>query len=311
MVMVGGMVYKIQTPPPALPNVLGWISLAASLLINVNSSYILPILAFNFAVWKYRLPAAAARLQQDPSWLQNRILDIASCCLVSCKRAKPISIDYDTDASVLSHDTLVCDTKYDAVCYTDGSASPNPGPSGAGVSIFIKSPPLLVDAGHPTGHASNNVAELYALWVCFTELSRLCTPHAINNALVFCDSMYALRWVTSPKSPTINSKLIAAMRSAYVEAARHVSISLQWIRGHAHVGGNERVDSIAKNFARFNSKPPTSIIFDQPLTYFARHTDWPFGLVNVPVTSFTLNVPACSSFTPTAAPLKRKRRRPI
>jgi hypothetical protein len=37
--------------------------------------------------------------------------------------------------------------------------------------------------------------------------------------------------------------------------------------------------------------------------------DWLLGLANVPLSSFTNNVPACPSFTLTAASLKRRRRR--
>ena len=71
-----------------------------------------------------------------------------------------------------AHDEIVSQARPCTVlCSTDGSASPNPGPCGAGVSIFLKDPDIVLDLGESLGHGTNNLAELYALGIAFSELA--------------------------------------------------------------------------------------------------------------------------------------------
>ena len=60
-----------------------------------------------------------------------------------------------------------------AICYTDGSASPNPGPAGAGACIFLMDPDTLYDLTLSIGFTSNNIAEIVALDLCLYQLIEL------------------------------------------------------------------------------------------------------------------------------------------
>ena len=111
--------------------------LSASYLIDVPLRFAIFILVFNFAVWKYRTIAIGTHADRDNEWRSNRVADLAATLLLRKLKPKRKSAKKD-DNSVLSHDQLLSHSSEDVlVCYTDGSASPNPGP-GAGVSSIGK-----------------------------------------------------------------------------------------------------------------------------------------------------------------------------
>ena len=63
------------------------------------------------------------------------------------------------------HDDLIrkFNNNNSVVCYTDGSASPNPGPADAGAVIFNLSSELTTDIGLPLGYGTNNLGDIAAL----------------------------------------------------------------------------------------------------------------------------------------------------
>ncbi len=135
-------------------------------------------------------------------------------------------------------------------CYTDGSASPNPGPSGAGACIFLFDPDLVIDLGSSLGLGTNNTAELYALGMLFVELSKLVVRSPdITIAHIFCDSKLALLAAVSKKPHITNGSITRAVRIAFNALPPSLKVELHWIRGHSGVGGNERVDKISKAYA--------------------------------------------------------------
>src|SRR6185437_10493946 len=86
-----------------------------------------------------------------------------------------------------------------AVCYTDGSASPNPGPSGSGAAIFLPgdSSGLRIDLGAALGHGTNNLAEVYAVGLCLQVLLHFFPVRHFRDVAVFTDSKYALSVLSS------------------------------------------------------------------------------------------------------------------
>ena len=147
--------------------------LAASFLVNVAPEFSGLLLAFNAGVWRYRIPACAARVVQTRDWMINRIVESASLALLSTiparkrKRVVPVA-----DSGILEHNAIVAAMKSNVVvCYSDGSASPNPGACGAGASLFGADPDTLYDFGATLGHGTNNFGELYR-WGC-TEIVKL------------------------------------------------------------------------------------------------------------------------------------------
>ena len=251
-----------------------------------------PILAFNYAVWRYRKPALASAPVQGTDWLVSRIVDLATgyfSCFKSKSQKRARSIGPDEDPSIINHNAYLSSPNKNFVfCYTDGSAMPNPGPSGVGVSIFIQDPDEVLDAGVSLGLSTNNVAELVALLVCFFELIRLFERRPFAGAFVFCDSTYAIRQATCSKLSVLNRALIKLVRAALSKATAAFDVKLFWLRGHSIVGGNNRVDRLSKLFASLNA--PNAAHFDLSFlsSYLSASHIWPFGfpLANVPFNSF-------------------------
>ena len=196
---------------------------------------------------------------------------------------------------MLAHDTII-DTADPGTrfCYTDGSASPNPGPAGAGASLFVPSLHSVIDLGAPLGFGSNNLGELVAIGILLDELLTLLVslprpPHVV----IFTDSLYASSAVTSSKVPAAHAPSIRALRRLFAEVVKLAPVTFHWIRGHSGAGGNERVDRIAKIYANLSiDQPPRP-----PPTSFPSHrtlTPWPFNLSTAPAHAFLHMLPkAC------------------
>ncbi len=162
----------------------------------------------------------------------------------------------------------------------------NPGLSGAGVAIFSCSPDLLLDAGLHLGIATNNIAELAALFICFSALLNMFRRHTFARAIIFCDSKYAIAMVSSSKIPRVNGPLVNLVRHLHADALSRFMVELHWVKGHSIIGGNARVDALAKHFA----SPSPSVTFDVSLLplFTTMLYPWPFGypLSAVPVNCF-------------------------
>ena len=275
-------------------------SLGPSFLVGVPRPLVLPILAFNFAVWKFRKPALAGRLVNDTTWLVNRISDIAIGCLASVKARKlkaTSTLDFHDDPSVLNHDTILESLDPSSViCYTDGSAMPNPGPSGAGASIFLRNPDTVIDLGVATGLSSNNVGELVALAICLRHLIAIFATSTFTCACIFSDSQYTIGQALSTKLPLTNKLIVNQLRADLIAARALFKVNLHWLRGHADVGGNERVDLISKSFAKSNVPDPPSFTPSAFPGFSTVSQPWPFGfpLSGLPCSFFTTNIPAFS-----------------
>jgi ribonuclease HI len=249
-----------------------------------------PLLSFNSAVWRFRNPAHASRLTQPREWLIARIVDLANSIFNSIKpaptrkRKLPPSDDLlDREESL--HNALIDSASTNtAICYTDGSASPNPGPSGAAACIFLQNPNLVIDVGISLGKGSNNAAEIRALNLLFDELIGVkAHRHSLVRAIVFSDSLLAINACTSARIPKINRSFIDNLRVSFIKLSALMEVKLQWVRGHSNHGGNERVDKVAKSCASLD----TNISINST-------SDWPFSgpIYSVPLHGFL-------RFTPT------------
>ncbi len=262
--------------PPAPVSVSGEVPIAPSLLLNVPSALILPILCFNFAVWKYRTPAAAARVSQSAEWLCSHLVDLSSNLLTSAlsfkKKKKASNSNGPTNSNYAKlHDSVVSAFKDDvAICYTDGSALSNPGPCGAGVSIFFCDSDQIVDAGASLGNGTNNIGELAAIFVCLSELLRLFELKHFSRAVIFCDSKYAMNCASSEAEPTSNRDLVLILRSTLIKARSLFLVDFCWVKGHAEIGGNIRVDQLSKFFASAVPTVSGSDYVARARNYFAR-----------------------------------------
>jgi len=211
----------------------------------------------------------------------------------AAKKAKEGFLD-----SVVTHDHIIANLDRDAVvCYTDGSASPNPGPAGSGASVFFSNA-HVTDLGSPVGCTSNNFAELYAIGICLAELSQvfMCSP--ASKAVVFSDSLYAIQAVTSKKTPTSHVELTNALRALFSRVLASTPTSLVWIRGHCGAGGNERVDRIAKGCAKV-STVATTLVSPTAFHCSRQVSEWPFyheSLGVLPLQMFLTRLPQFSEY---------------
>ena len=195
------------------------VPLSASFLYGVPTSLALPILAFNHAVWQFRRPALAARDCKGSDWVVARIVELATNnILYASNFHKTKSV---RSKSISPHDSLTSTIDPGiAICYTDGSAVPNPGPCGAGTSIFLNSPDIVIDAGVSLGHSTNNVAELAALAICLAELIDVFKKRTLSKALIFSDSSYAIKLANSKAKPSSNVNLVFLLRNTLCEAQK-------------------------------------------------------------------------------------------
>jgi len=219
--------------------------LTTTFLINCTPNLVAPLLAFNYAVWKFRKPAQASLFIENLDWLLSKLSDHAKAEYLSTKKPAPkyrkcLDPDFIEQETII-HNNIVSSIDIKKVfCYTDGSASPNPGPSGAGACIFVPHTGLLVDLGASLGRGTNNTAELYALGMLLTHLTFLKKNSLVHlsTAVIFCDSQLAIRAATTSK-PKTTITLTSSVSTAYKTLSSLLNVELHWIRGHAHIGGNE------------------------------------------------------------------------
>lgn len=272
--------------------------LCISFLIDVPLDLVNPLLAFNFAVWKFRVPALGTAVEFVNTWRSARIAELASTYLRRFKLSKK-SHKIVSDDSVASHDAILSSAPPHAlICYTDGSASPNPGPSGAGASIFNSGAATVTDLGANLGFGSNNLGELVAIGVCLEEL-RVSLPLLATHpthVFIFTDSLFASNAVVSAKAAVAHSATIRALRQLLSSVLKLVPVTFHWIRGHSGAGGNERVDRIAKKYATLSVGLPA---MPAPTSFVGHRssTPWPFSVSGAPLHLFLDNLPkAVSTF---------------
>jgi ribonuclease HI len=135
----------------------------------------------------------------------------------------------------------------EAVIYTDGACSGNPGPGGWGAVLRYGDVVKELHGGDPA--TTNNRMELMAAIQALEALTRPARVH------MYTDSKYVLDgitkwlpgwqrngWKTAAKQPVKNvdlwQRLVAAM-------AAH-EVQWTWVKGHSGDPGNERADELAR-----------------------------------------------------------------
>ncbi len=152
-----------------------------------------------------------------------------------------------------SHPTLV---------FTDGACSGNPGPGGWGV-IIVSPDGTVTELGGHEPETTNNRMELTAVGKALRHLER--TPGPLH---ILTDSTYVIQgitrwafgwsrrgWKTAEGKEVANAaywKRLMALMAQRKEAFSGPAAAVEWkyVRGHAGVPGNERVDEIAVAFSK-------------------------------------------------------------
>lgn len=152
----------------------------------------------------------------------------------------------------------VIKNEYDIIIYTDGSSLGNPGRGGYGAVIVFQGKNKVIELGEFSPMTTNNKMELTAI---IRSLQLLGKEKVSSDAtvVIHTDSSYAINgitkwihgwknkdWVTSTKTPVLNSDLwqeLDQVRSLFT------NITYDHVRGHVGIFGNERCDVIATSFA--------------------------------------------------------------
>jgi len=122
------------------------------------------------------------------------------------------------------------------IAYTDGACTGNPGPAGLGV--------VLIDGGERRelskylGHGTNNIAELTAI-----EEALLAAEDHSRPLVIHTDSQYAIGVLSKGWKAKANQELIARIK---VTLKLFSKAQLRYVRGHAGIPDNERVDELAR-----------------------------------------------------------------
>jgi ribonuclease HI len=147
--------------------------------------------------------------------------------------------------------------------FTDGSAIPNPGHTGAGawVSVPGSDPVLLYES---LGHGTNNKGELWAIGMA---LQYVYDNGFTQNVVVASDSEWAINKIRkcSPGSPELDiiMKSIIALTHSLTG-----KVDFTWIQSHRGVVRNEIADRLA-DFGSRRSRQTNAVpkVFEGHFTY--------------------------------------------
>jgi ribonuclease HI len=143
---------------------------------------------------------------------------------------------------------------HEITIFCDGASKGNPGPGGWGALVATHS--LVVELGGHSAHTTNNKMELTAAAEAVAHASKLSGTHVA----VHTDSSYVINgitkwvggwkkngWKTKDKKEVLNKELWMQL----VAAVQNIVGTITWryVGGHVGVAGNERVDTIASDFA--------------------------------------------------------------
>jgi ribonuclease HI len=136
--------------------------------------------------------------------------------------------------------------------FTDGAASPNPGPGGWG-AVYVVDGEVVDQAHGSEPHTTNNRMELTAI-LHGIELVPEGTPATVysdSNLAVRTVNEWAAGWAARGwRRKTGAVENLDLVRPLYELASRRPEITLVWIRAHVGNRWNEYADSLATAYAR-------------------------------------------------------------
>ena len=134
--------------------------------------------------------------------------------------------------------------------FSDGGASPNPGPGGWAFILRFCPPSgeeIEVEGAGAVPETTNNRMELTAAIRALVHLERPCqvllvsdSEYLVKGLSEWLDGWKRKNWVNSRRKPVLNSdlwKILDQLRSVH-------RISCQWTKGHAGHRENERCDQL-------------------------------------------------------------------
>jgi len=167
------------------------------------------------------------------------------------------------------------------VIYCDGACEPNPGIGGWGFVVYRDGVEIHSDCGgsDPT---TNNIMELTGALMALRWIETRATD--AGAARLFCDSMYVVNgcndwrhgWKKKGWRRGVEKELANAdLWKELDEALTLVPLTLEWVKGHAGIIGNERADelSLMGREAVLEIQPDPLEMIREQLDYSARGWD--------------------------------------
>lgn len=171
------------------------------------------------------------------------------------------------------------------VIYCDGACEPNPGIGGWGFVVYRDGVEIHSDCGgaDPT---TNNIMEMTG---ALMALRWFADRQVIEPVRLLCDSQYVVRgcneWRQGWKRNGWNKRSLSSTKRAdgeiknldlwkeLDEALTLVPITLEWVKGHAGIVGNERADELSlmgRETALVPTTPTAQDLIRQQLDYSVR-----------------------------------------
>lgn len=176
-------------------------------------------------------------LDRYPGWVPRRCRDCRDGAPASSRSSAP-QADADPDSGV----------------FTDGGASPNPGPGGWG-AVYVIDGSVIDEAHGHEPHTTNNRMELTAVieGIALVPPGTAATIHSDSNLVVRTLTEWAPQWERRgwrrKSGPVENLDLV---QRAYRALRGRPELELRWIKAHAGHRWNEYADGLAN---RWRSSP--------------------------------------------------------
>ena len=142
----------------------------------------------------------------------------------------------------------------EALVWTDGACSGNPGPGGWAAIVVPPGGGQAVELSGGAPHTTNNRMEYTAALEGLRSLPADARVCVVTDSLLMLKSMtlwlagWKRRgWKTAGGAPVKNQDLVLALER---EIARHAEVRWQWVKGHADHVLNVRADELAVAAAR-------------------------------------------------------------
>lgn len=178
-------------------------------------------------------------------WMKNPLYSQSAAGEKKSTKPRPASFDTTPKSGEVS-------------IYTDGGARYNPGPGGYGIVQIYNGEKKELSGGYQL--TTNNRMELMGCIVALRELEYRDKP-----VTLYSDSSYVVNgivkgwakswrkkgWIKSDKKPAINPDLWSEL----LDLVENLTVTFQWVKGHAGNPMNERCDELAVASARRDGLP--------------------------------------------------------
>ena len=131
------------------------------------------------------------------------------------------------------------------IAFTDGSASPNPGPCGGGAFLSDTSKEWCDEAVAALGQGTNNIGELWAIGMALELAEERLNRFSYTYLYIFTDSQYSIGVLTLGWKVKGDDRLVKAIKSKIDSLATRIVIIIDWIPAHVGIADNEHADHLA------------------------------------------------------------------